>query len=149
MRSRTPCGVDGVMSKPACSARPRTSAVASAARMSLRNCSATTPGVPAGTTSAAHGCISIIGAPASASVGTSGSLASRLRAATASGRRWPRAISPATVFNANAVKSTSPEATVVNRVLASLNGTCIICTPAARAKVSSATWTAWPLPSVP
>ena len=54
----------------------------------------------------------------------SGWLARRWRAATASGRSWPLAIRPATVFMPKAVKSTSPEATAVNSAPASLNGTC-------------------------
>jgi hypothetical protein len=53
-------------------------------------------------------------------------------AATASARKRPLAISPATLFRPKAVKSTSPLATATNSDAASLKGTCSICSCAAR-----------------
>ena len=116
--------------------------------MSRCNCATTAAGVPATATRAAQGCISTGGAPASARVGIWGWLASRVLAATASGRSRPLAIRPATVLMPMAVKSTSLAATAASSAPASLNGTCSIRTSAARASVSIATWLAWPLPSV-
>jgi hypothetical protein len=88
------CGVDGVISKPACSARARTSGDPSAATMSRCSCASTGAGVPARPTSAAQGCISTGGPPASASVGNVRGgwpgAAVRPRPAAATGR-WPSA----------------------------------------------------------